>query len=157
MFVTFITISISSLFKSCIFHHFTNPIIFHHFLIIFHHSRAYILDLCIQEFFTIDLTKFFKRDAFHSSFPYYVRVNVRFYLTAYMYVHHSVVKSKIYYHRKNISSIHLFTDFISKNVAFTKFLPKMGESKFSKLPHCDRVIPKLHTVYTNVHICVHCV
>ena len=91
MFVTFITISISSLFKSCIFHHFTNPIIFHHFLIIFHHSRAYILDLCIQEFFTIDLTKFFKRDAFHSSFPYYVRVNVRFYLTAYMYVHRTYI------------------------------------------------------------------
>ena len=51
----------------------------------------YILDLCIQEFFTIDLTKFFKRDAFHSSFPYYVRVNVRFYLTAYMYVHRTYI------------------------------------------------------------------
>ena len=43
---------------------------------------------------------------------------------------HSVVKSKIYSHQKNISSNHLFSDFFSKIVAFTNFLPKMSESKF---------------------------
>ena len=48
----------------------------------------------------------------------------------------SVVKWKIYSHRKNISSNHLFTNFLSKNIAFTKVLPKMHESKFPKLPHC---------------------
>ena len=45
-------------------------------------------------------------------------------------VFHSVVKQEIYSHRKNISSNHLFSDFFSKNVAFTKFLPKKCESKF---------------------------
>ena len=38
----------------------------------------------------------------------------------------------IYSHWKNISSNHLF----SKNVAFMKFLPKLCEKKFPKVPHC---------------------
>ena len=46
---------------------------------------------------------------------------------------HSVVKSRIYSHRKNISSNHLSR----KNVAFTIFLPKMHESKFPKLALCS--------------------
>ena len=47
-------------------------------------------------------------------------------------------KRKIYSHWKNILSNHLFSIFFSKNVAFTKFLPKMlRERKFQKLPHCD--------------------
>ena len=37
---------------------------------------------------------------------------------------------------KNISSNQLFSKFFSKNVAFTKFLPKKCESKFPFLPHC---------------------
>ena len=36
----------------------------------------------------------------------------------------SVEKRKIYSHRKNISSNQHFIDFLSKNVIFTKFLPK---------------------------------
>ena len=36
---------------------------------------------------------------------------------------------------KNISSNHFFSNFFSKTVAFTNFLPKMRESKFLKLPH----------------------
>ena len=51
-------------------------------------------------------------------------------------VRHSVVISEIYSHRKNVSSNHLFSNLFSKHVAFTKFLPKMRESKFPKLPHC---------------------
>ena len=35
---------------------------------------------------------------------------------------------------KNLSN-HLFSNFFSKNVAFAKFLPKMCESEFLKLPH----------------------
>ena len=68
---------------------------------------------------------------------------------------HSVVKWKIYSHRKNISSNHLFSDFFSKNVAFANFLPKMGESKFLKLPHCgsrqDYIFSKgrLHKILVN--------
>ena len=49
---------------------------------------------------------------------------------------HSVVISEIYSHCKNISSNHLFSNFFSKHVTLTKFLPKMRESKFPKLPHC---------------------
>ena len=48
-------------------------------------------------------------------------------------VHSEVVKWNIS-HRKNISSNHL-RNFLSKNGAFTKFLPKMRKSKFPKLPH----------------------
>ena len=63
-------------------------------------------------------------------------------------MNHSVVISEIYSHRKNISSNHLFSNLFSKHVAFTKFLPKMRESKFPKLPHCavwkgDRIHWKL--------------
>ena len=43
---------------------------------------------------------------------------------------HSVEKQKIYSHRKNFSSNQLFSNFFSKNVTFTKFLPEMSESKF---------------------------
>ena len=42
----------------------------------------------------------------------------------------SVVKWKIHSHQKKISSNQLFSNFFSKNVAFTKFLPKKCESKF---------------------------
>ena len=41
---------------------------------------------------------------------------------------------KIYSHRKNISSNHLFSNFFSKNDAFTKFLPEKCESKLIKFP-----------------------
>ena len=44
--------------------------------------------------------------------------------------HSGEEKREIYSHRKNISSNQLFSDFISKCVAFTKFLPKKRESKF---------------------------
>ena len=33
----------------------------------------------------------------------------------------------------------LFSDFFSKNFAFTIFLPKMRESKFLKFPHWGKV------------------
>ena len=52
---------------------------------------------------------------------------------------HSVVKWKIHSHLKNISSKQLFSNFFSKNGAFTKFLPKNSESKFPELPHCVSV------------------
>ena len=42
---------------------------------------------------------------------------------------HSVKKRKIYSHWKNISSNQLFSNSISKTVGFTKFLPKICESK----------------------------
>ena len=37
---------------------------------------------------------------------------------------------------KKISSNQLFSNFFSKTVTFTKFLPKMHESKFPEFPHC---------------------
>ena len=37
---------------------------------------------------------------------------------------------------KNISSNQLFSNFYSKNVTFTKFLPKMCETKSQQFPHC---------------------
>ena len=37
---------------------------------------------------------------------------------------------------KKISSNQLFGDFFSKTVTFTKYLPKMRESKFPYFPHC---------------------
>ena len=43
---------------------------------------------------------------------------------------HTVEIAEIYSHRKNISSNHLFSDFFSRNVTFTKFLLKESESKF---------------------------
>ena len=48
---------------------------------------------------------------------------------------HSVVKWKNS-QQKNISSNQLFSNFFSKNGAFTKFLSKMYERKFPKFPHC---------------------
>ena len=41
---------------------------------------------------------------------------------------HSVEKWKIYSHPKNISSNQLFSNFVSKSIVFTKFLPKKRES-----------------------------
>ena len=41
---------------------------------------------------------------------------------------HNVEKWKIYSHWENISSNQLFSDFFSKNVAFTKILPKSTRS-----------------------------
>ena len=49
---------------------------------------------------------------------------------------HGVEKWKIYSHWKKISSNQLFSNFFSKTVTFTKFLPKMHESKFPEFPHC---------------------
>ena len=48
--------------------------------------------------------------------------------------HNNVEKWKICSHRKNISSNQLFGDFFSKNVAFTKFLPKKCEREY---PQCS--------------------
>ena len=42
----------------------------------------------------------------------------------------SVEKQDILSHQKNISSNQLFSDLFSKTVTFTKFLPKISESKF---------------------------
>ena len=78
---------------------------------------------------------------------------------------HIVVKRKNY-SKKNNSSNHLFSNFFSKNVSFTnflpktcgtksqqfptknvvftKFLPKMRESKFPKLPHHDVEITEFY-------------
>ena len=39
--------------------------------------------------------------------------------------------TEIYSHWKNVLSNHLFSNFFSKSVTFTKFLPKMRESEFS--------------------------
>ena len=43
---------------------------------------------------------------------------------------HTVEITEIYSHLKKISSNHLFSNFFSKTVTFTKFLPKMRESEF---------------------------
>ena len=57
---------------------------------------------------------------------------------------YSVETREFYSHRKNISSNQLvFSDFFSKCVAFTKFLPKKCESKFMYFPHCALVISTL--------------
>ena len=40
-------------------------------------------------------------------------------------------------HWKIFSSNHLFSNFFSKTVTLTKFLPKMRESEFPKFPHCE--------------------
>ena len=37
---------------------------------------------------------------------------------------------------ENISSNQLFSNFFNKNVTFTKFLSKMGETKSQQFPHC---------------------
>ena len=58
---------------------------------------------------------------------------------------HSVVISEIYSHWKNNSSNHLFSNFFSKHVTFAKYLPKMRESKFPKLPYCETRCLKLIT------------
>ena len=38
---------------------------------------------------------------------------------------------------KKNSSNQLFSNFFSKTVTFTKFLPKMRESEFPEFPQCD--------------------
>ena len=48
----------------------------------------------------------------------------------------SVEKREILCHQKNISSNQLFSNLFSKTVTFTKFLPKMRESKFPEFSHC---------------------
>ena len=74
-----------------------------------------------------------------------------------------VVKSKIYSHRKNISSNHLFSNFSSKNVAFTCVrvnfrnkhtvlyckLQTYFEKKFAKLP--DQIL--LYSDFTKYFSC----
>ena len=57
-------------------------------------------------------------------------------------------KWKIYYHWKNISSNQLFSDFVSKNIVFTKFLPKKCESEFLQIPQCAYQIVKLVQLLT---------
>ena len=61
-----------------------------------------------------------------------VRVNFMWKL-----LQHTVEKWKIYSHPKNISSNQLLSNFISKTVVLTKFLPKKRESK----------IPFFHSVH----------
>ena len=58
-----------------------------------------------------------------------------------------VVKSKIYSHRKNISSNHLFNNFPSKNVAFTKILSYVWEwiseiNTLSCIANCRHILRK---------------
>ena len=45
-------------------------------------------------------------------------------------------KREIHSHRKNISLNPLFSTFSNRKVAFTKFLSKKCESKFTSFPHC---------------------
>ena len=65
---------------------------------------------------------------------------------------HTVEKQKNFSHRKNISSNHLFSNFFSKYVGFTKFFPKYSESKFQKVPHCAVEITEIysHTFLTKI-------
>ena len=50
------------------------------------------------------------------------------------YSMHSVEKREILSpHRKNISSNQLFSNFFSKTVTFTEFLPKMREREFRQI------------------------
>ena len=49
---------------------------------------------------------------------------------------HSVEKRKFWSHQKNISSKQLFSHVFSETVNFTKFLPKMCETKSQQFPHC---------------------
>ena len=49
---------------------------------------------------------------------------------------HNVEKRKIWSHQKNISSNQLFSNFFSKSITFTEFLPKMCETKSRQFPHC---------------------
>ena len=80
-----------------------------------------------------------------------VRPNFSFFHTV-----HSVEKWKIYSHNNFFSSNQLFSDFFSKTVAFTKFLPKKCEREFLQFPHCECVrvnFRNFHTVLCS-HNCV---
>ena len=50
--------------------------------------------------------------------------------------HHTVEITEIYSHLEKISSNQLFSNFFSKTVTFTKFLPKKREREFPQFPHC---------------------
>ena len=50
----------------------------------------------------------------------------------------SVEILKIYSHRKLFSSNQLFSNFFSKTVTYTKFLPKIRESELLYFPHCEK-------------------
>ena len=52
---------------------------------------------------------------------------------------HSVEKREILSHWKKISSNQLFSNFFSKTIDFTKFLPKKYEREFLQFPHCGVV------------------
>ena len=49
------------------------------------------------------------------------------------------IKRVILSHRTFFSWKHLFCNFFSKDVAFTKFLLKKRESKFPQFPHCVNI------------------
>ena len=59
---------------------------------------------------------------------------------------HTVEITEIYSHWKNISSNHLFSNFFSKTVTFTKFLPKKRESEF---PYTLCTVFRKNSVKTN--------
>ena len=65
---------------------------------------------------------------------------VRYIISPYTVPQDNVEKMKIYSNQIFFSSNQLFSNFFSKNVAFSKFLPKIRESKFPKLPHCSLLV-----------------
>ena len=79
-----------------------------------------------------------------------VRLKFSFFHTV-VSILHSVEKWKIYSHWKNISSNQLFSDFVSKNVIFTEFLPKKCESKFLQSPQCVALNCDLFFLFENIN------
>ena len=65
---------------------------------------------------------------------------------------HSVEKWKIYSHQKNISSNQLFSNFISKTVVLTKFLPKKRESKIPVFPQCEYHSVEITEIYSHTFL-----
>ena len=86
------------------------------------------------------------RPKFEYFHPIVTEIFARHYL--YFYI---VEKGKIYLHWKKLSSNQLFSNFFSKTVTFTKFLPKMRESEFPEFPQCA-VCVETAAIYTVSHI-----
>ena len=52
--------------------------------------------------------------------------------------------------KKDTLSNQLFSDFFSKDVTFTKFLPKKWEQEFPQFPHC---VHQIHTLISSRFFC----
>ena len=61
---------------------------------------------------------------------------------------HSVTvwKNEKFTHPKMFSSNQLLNNFVSKSVTFTKFLPKMCETKLQQFPQCECEITEIRSL-----------